>query len=95
MKDILYFISIIILNIALFIVLQIMSQFAHFFLFGEGALSDKFIAWVSLFFTIIQIGMLNILYLKRVIIKTQQLLIINIIIVGGLYIYCNKVGANI
>lgn len=87
MKSILSFVAITILNVLLFVVLQIISQFAHFFLFGEGALSDKFIVWVSMFFALIQLMILVLLFRKRIIIKTDVLLIVNIALIVGLYIY--------
>jgi hypothetical protein len=87
MKSILSFIAITVLNVVLFAVLQIISQFAHFFLFGEGALSDKFVVWVSAFFALLQLMILVLLFRKQVIIKTNALLIVNIILVVGLYIY--------
>ena len=87
MKSVLGFIGITVLNVALFAVLQIGSQFAHFFLFGEGASSDKFIVWVSLFFALIQVGILILLFRKRAIVKTNALLGVNIVLVVGLYVY--------
>ncbi|PJJ83344.1 hypothetical protein [Mucilaginibacter auburnensis] len=86
-KSALVFIGTAILNVALFIVLQIYAQFAHFFLFGEGALSDKFIVWVSLSFALIQVAILILLFRKRFLVKTGPLLGMNIIIVAVLFIY--------
>ena len=87
MKSILDSIGITVLNVALFVALQIGSQFAHFLLFGEGASSDKFIVWVSLFFALIQIGILILLFRREAIVKTNALLGINIVLVVGLYVY--------
>ncbi len=87
MKSALIFIGTAVLNVAIFIVLQIGAQFAHFFLFCEGALSDKFTIWVSLCFALIQVGVLVLLFQKRFIVKTGVQLGLNIIIVAALFIY--------
>ena len=87
MKNSLAFIVVTISNIVLFVVLQIISQFVHFFVFGEGTPSDGSIVWVSLFFAVIQLVTLILLLRRGFIIKTNSLFITNIIIVIGLFVY--------
>ena len=87
MKKFLSPLFITILNIALFIGLQILSQFVQFLVFGEGSSGDKFIIWTSLFFAIVQIMLLIILYNKEIIFKTNTLFVVNVIIIIIMYLY--------
>jgi hypothetical protein len=87
MKDTLAAILSVILNVVLFFVLQIVAQFSHFFLFGESASSDRYIIGVSVFYTVLQIGILYYLHYKRFLIKTGLLLIFNLIVVLALSFY--------
>ena len=41
-KKIFVFVVLAMLNLVLFFVLQIIGQFAHFFIYGEGASADKY-----------------------------------------------------
>jgi hypothetical protein len=77
------------LNIVLFFVFQIAAQFAHFFIYGEGALSDKYTTRVSLFFVVVHMVILTVLFWRQTIIKSAALYIITILSVIALYIYLN------
>lgn len=87
MKAVLIFTAFIISNIILFFILQIISQFVHFFMFGERALSDKYTTPVSSVFMLMQLIILIMLFRKKVILKTPAQLVVNLILVAGLYIY--------
>ncbi len=89
MKRTLIFILITILNILLFALLQITSVFVHFFVYGEGALGDRYSLRVPTFFMLFQLIILLMLFFRKAIIKTYTMLIINVLIVIGLYVYYN------
>jgi len=88
-KNILISILSVILNTALFFVLEVVAQFTHFFLFGEGASGDKYFIGEALFYTALQMGILYYLFQKKFLIKTNWLLIFNLIIAIGLYYHFN------
>jgi len=90
MKKTIIFIIIAISNAFLFVGFEILSQFAHFFLFGEGAPSDKYVVWVFLAFALIHMAILTVLFLKRTVITTWSLFIVTIatVILLSTYIVC-------
>lgn len=87
LKNVLNFIMIAILNVLLFILLQIASQFVHFFIYGEGVSSDKYTLRVSTFFALLQLMIVLLLFYKKTIIKTYIQLILSVVLIIGLYIY--------
>lgn len=89
MKKIFVFIVLAMLNLVLFFVLQIIGQFARFFIYGESASADKYTIWVSLAFVIIHMAILMALLWRRIIIKSTALYIVTTVSVIAMFIYMN------
>ena len=81
------YVYVLILNVALYFGLQVINIFVEFLLFGEGNESGKYSKWQSLFFAVLQMLILFFLYKKQIFIKNKLFLILNLLLVGCLYIY--------
>ena len=87
MKKAILYAIIFLLNIVLYFLLQLLGTFVHFFLFGSGESSVKYIMWVSLVFVFVHVLILLLLYKKQVLIKERLTLIVAISVVCGLFAY--------
>lgn len=87
MKKIFIYIVAFVLNIGLYFFLSIVDAFTEFLLFGEGKGSEKYSFWVSLSFLLLQVLILVFLYKKKILIKDMPLLILNIVVALGLFLY--------
>lgn len=87
MKKIFIYIVAFVLNIGLYFFLQIVSSFVQFGLFGSGNTSAEATVWGSLSFLLLQVLTLVFLYKKKILIKDMPLLILNIVVALGLFLY--------
>lgn len=87
MKEALKTILLLIVNTAIYFVLQIIASFAQFALFGSGNTSERYSRWVSLFFVLLQAFLLIWLFYKRHIIINIYTLLSNLILLLVLYCY--------
>lgn len=76
-----------VLNIGLYFLIQIISSFIQFGLFDSGNTRAGATVWVSLSFLLLQILMLIFMYKHKVLIKNTPLLILNILVAIGLFLY--------
>lgn len=83
-KTFLYMISIII-NIIMYFILQVIASFVQVGIFGSGNFSAGKTVGVSFCFFFFQLLILFILYNKKLLLK--ELLILNILICVGLFLY--------
>lgn len=87
MKKTFIYILVFVLNIGLYFFLQIIASFVQFGLFGSGNISASTTVWVSLCFLLLQVLILFLLYKKKVVMKDMALLILNVFIAVGLFLY--------
>lgn len=76
----------IVCNVLLFAVLQIISVFVHFGLFGSGAFGDKYIIHVALVFAVMQILAVVVAYRYKWVVKDLYIVVISAVLVAGLYL---------
>jgi hypothetical protein len=87
MKKTLMYILAIILNIGVYALFSIIDVFVDFLAFGKGATNGKPSLWLSFFFLLLQILILLFLFKKKILIKDKSLLILNVLIAVGLFLY--------
>lgn len=78
-----------VLNAAFYFMLQMVSAFVRFALFGSGNTSAKLGVWVDIFFVFIQILILFTLHRRGVLIKGRLILILNLLSVIAIFLYIN------
>src|SRR5690606_3004955 len=87
MKKTFIYVLVFLLNIGLYFFLQIVASFVQFGLLGSGNISAGTTIWVSLCFLLLQLLILLLLYRKQVLMKDMALLIVNVLIAIGLFLY--------
>jgi hypothetical protein len=87
MKKTFIYILVFLLNIGWYFFLQIIASFVQFGLFGSGNISAGTTIWVSLCFLVLQLLILFLLYKKQVLMKDMSVLIVNVLMAIGLFLY--------
>lgn len=77
----------VILNIGMYALFSIIDVFVDFLFFGKGATNGKPSLWLSFCFLLVQVLILLFLYKKKILIKDKSLLILNVFIAVGLFLY--------
>jgi len=92
MKKSLIDVGVFLLNLAMLIGLQIVSQFVVFFLYGEGVSSDKQYNRWAMIFAAIQILVIIVLYLNKTLYRRIIPVILSIatVIIACLYMVVNN-----
>lgn len=76
-----------IINVIVFYLLQVAAVFIAFALYGSGATFSQNSDKVGHAFFFVNLGLIGILFFKRVLIRNTVLLIISMIVVLGLYLF--------
>ncbi|MGE6218447.1 hypothetical protein ACQKCH_01375 [Nubsella zeaxanthinifaciens] len=87
MKKTLMYMLATVLNIGLYALFSMIDVFVDFLAFGEGATHGKSSLWLSFCFFLLQVLILLFLYKKKILIKDMALLILNVLIAVGLFLY--------
>lgn len=86
MKEVLKNIILLVVNVAIYFILQIVASFVQFALFGSGNTSERYSSWVSLSFVVLQALILIWLFYTKRLINNVSLLL-NLLLLIALYCY--------
>jgi hypothetical protein len=87
MKSIFKVILILVINVIAYFLLQIIAAVVEFLLLGEGEKSGEYSTLISSFFVFIQICVILFLYYKKLFLNNNTVLVVNLVLVLGLYLY--------